>query len=79
MAQLLLYNNALFEHFHSFYVHVRVCTYVRLYQTEQQEYVEEMEPFSEDDLSLLYPNAQLDNQSILVDAFIRVRKFNVVF
>ena len=48
--------------------------YVRLYQAEQ-EYVEEMEPFSEDDLSLLYPNAQLDNQSILVDAFIRVRNF----
>lgn len=31
-----------------------------------------MQPFTEEDLSILYPNPQLDTQTLLVDTFIRV-------
>ena len=43
----------------------------------EQEYMEEMQPFTEEDLSILYPNAQLDTQSVLVDTFIRVRNTRI--
>ena len=56
-------------------INVSTCYIVHLLKscvTEQQEFIEEMEPFSEEDLAILYPNAQLDNQNVFVDAFIRV-------
>lgn len=46
--------------------------------TSESEYLEEMQPFTEEDLSILYPNPQLDTQTVLEDTFIRVRKVAVV-
>ena len=51
-----------------------MCTPV----TSESEYLEEMQPFTEEDLSILYPNPQLDTQTVLEDTFIRVRKVAVV-
>ena len=45
--------------------------------TSESEYLEEMQPFTEEDLSILYPNPQLDTQTVLEDTFIRVRKVAV--
>ena len=66
---------------HIIHMHVHVaqypnlfdtCTCTRMHLIAEQEYMEEMQPFTEEDLSILYPNAQLDTQSVLVDTFIRV-------
>ena len=45
-----------------------MCTH----QLAESEYLEEMQPFTEEDLSILYPNPQLDTRTVLEDTFIRV-------
>ena len=60
-------NNTLFS------IHAHVHTYL----SSESEYLEEMQPFTEEDLSILYPNPQLDTQTVLEDTFIRVSKLHV--
>ena len=50
--------------------------HVHTYLSPESEYIEEMQPFTEEDLSILYPNPQLDTQTLLVDTFIRVRNMS---
>ena len=56
----------------SIHIHVHVYMCVSVFLSSECEYVEEMQPYSEEDLSIFYPNPQLDTQSVLVDTFIRV-------
>ena len=53
-------------------IHIKFV-YTHTHSLAEQEYMEEMLPFTEEDLSILYPNPQLDSQSVFVDTFIRVR------
>ena len=53
------------------HAHVHTCL------SSESEYLEEMQPFTEEDLSILYPNPQLDTQTVLEDTFIRVSKLHV--
>ena len=58
-------------HTHSYTAHTHTHTHTHTPHTEE-ECEDELTPFSEEDLAILYPNRQLDTNSLFVDNFLQV-------